>query len=273
MDLRSLRYFCAAAELGSITAAAEHCHVAQPSISNAVAQLEAEFALRLFSRSRRGVSLTPAGRDFHQQARQLLRNAEQVEARFKQRRRSPLQLGIHRELASRDSAWLVQLLSRSLPDHQLEVRSQPQQPPALWLTSARRVPAGYRFVSLLDQQYHLLAPRGWPLPQPLALEAALDYPWIDRLDCEQRAALLSRLPQLSEHCLLQVDTEDLAMSLVQHQQGVTVMALSDDTEGLPADIQAHSLQGLVPAELLGRQLGVALREDIDAGVAQALGLQ
>ena len=46
MDLRSLRYFCAAAELGSLTAAAEHCHVAQPSISNAVAQLEFEFTLR-----------------------------------------------------------------------------------------------------------------------------------------------------------------------------------------------------------------------------------
>ncbi|WVM87828.1 LysR family transcriptional regulator [Halopseudomonas pachastrellae] len=37
MDLRSLRYFCAAAEAGSLTAAAERCHVAQPSISNAVA--------------------------------------------------------------------------------------------------------------------------------------------------------------------------------------------------------------------------------------------
>ena len=72
MDLRSLRYFCAAAEAGSLTAAAERCHVAQPSISNAVAQLEQEFALRLFSRSKRGVTLTPEGEAFYQEAARLL---------------------------------------------------------------------------------------------------------------------------------------------------------------------------------------------------------
>ena len=72
MDLRSLRYFCAAAEAGSLTAAAERCHVAQPSISNAVAQLEQEFALRLFSRSKKGVTLTPEGEAFYQEAARLL---------------------------------------------------------------------------------------------------------------------------------------------------------------------------------------------------------
>tara|TARA_R110000868_G_scaffold6865_4_gene37990 strand:- start:5189 stop:6010 length:822 start_codon:yes stop_codon:yes gene_type:complete len=272
MDLRSLRYFCAAAELGSITAAAERCHVAQPSISHAIAQLEAEFELRLFSRSKKGVSLTPAGEEFFQQARQLLSNAGQMESRFKARKRTPLLVGIHRELASRDSAWLVQLLSRTLPGHQLEVRVQPAQTTDLWLTSARRSPAGYRFVSLLDQQYHLLTPKGWPLSLPLTLEAALAYPWIDRLDCEQRGALLRLLPQLGQHSQMQVDTEDLALSLVQHKQGVTVMALSDDTDTLPDDIQHYSLQGLAPQPLLQRQLGVAVAATIGEEVELALGL-
>ncbi|MDX5435152.1 MAG: LysR family transcriptional regulator, partial [Halomonas sp.] len=40
MDVRSLRYFIAAYEGGSISAAARRCHVAQPSISTALAQLE-----------------------------------------------------------------------------------------------------------------------------------------------------------------------------------------------------------------------------------------
>ena len=83
MDLRSLRYFCAAAEAGSLTAAAERCHVAQPSISNAVAQLEQEFTLRLFSRSKRGVTLTPEGEAFYQEAARLLGSAGEMEQRFK----------------------------------------------------------------------------------------------------------------------------------------------------------------------------------------------
>ena len=91
MDLRSLRYFCAAAEAGSLTAAAERCHVAQPSISNAVAQLEQEFALRLFSRSKKGVTLTPEGEAFYQEAARLLGNAGEMEQLFKrvQRQRLP----------------------------------------------------------------------------------------------------------------------------------------------------------------------------------------
>lgn len=61
MDLRGLRYFVAAAEQGSITAASERCHVAQPYIANAISQLEQEFGLRLFTRGKRGVALTPDG--------------------------------------------------------------------------------------------------------------------------------------------------------------------------------------------------------------------
>ena len=109
MDLRSLRYFCAAAEAGSLTAAAERCHVAQPSISNAVAQLEQEFALRLFSRSKRGVTLTPEGEAFYQEAARLLGSAGEMEQRFKRVERPTLSVGINASLASRDSGYLLQL--------------------------------------------------------------------------------------------------------------------------------------------------------------------
>ena len=61
MDLRSLRYFVSAVEKGSISAAAEFCHIAQPSISHAINQLESEFDFRLLVRSKKGVSLTQQG--------------------------------------------------------------------------------------------------------------------------------------------------------------------------------------------------------------------
>lgn len=271
MDLRSLRYFCAAAEAGSLTAAAERCHVAQPSISNAVAQLEQEFSLRLFSRSKKGVTLTPEGEAFYQEAARLLGNAGEMVQRFKRIERPTLSVGINASLASRDSGSLLQLTAGRLEDYRLQVRAQPAQAPDLWLLSERQVPEGYHFIALLEQEYRLLLPRGWSLSQPLALEQATHYPWIDRLDCELRSAFLERLPELADRASVQVDTEDLALSLVQHRQGATVMAVSDDIDLLAPTIDSHSLRGLVPEPLRHRQLGLACRVELKDSILTAFG--
>ncbi|MGH6934434.1 MAG: LysR substrate-binding domain-containing protein, partial [Dongiaceae bacterium] len=74
--LKHLRYFVAAADAASVTAAARAINVSQPSISAAIAHLEAVFGLQLFIRHHaQGLSLTPAGRQFLVEARALLAQA------------------------------------------------------------------------------------------------------------------------------------------------------------------------------------------------------
>ena len=74
--LKQLRYFAAAAELGSVTAAARAIRVSQPSISEAIAHLEDVFDLQLFVRHHaRGLALTPAGQRLLLEARSLLAHA------------------------------------------------------------------------------------------------------------------------------------------------------------------------------------------------------
>jgi DNA-binding transcriptional LysR family regulator len=78
--LRQLAYFVAAGETGSITQASGRVNISQPSISTAIAQLEAEFGVQLFVRHHaQGLSLTKAGERMLQAAKALLEQAEGLE--------------------------------------------------------------------------------------------------------------------------------------------------------------------------------------------------
>lgn len=80
LSLKTLRYFVAAAEAGSITAAAKQVHVSQPSLSEAITRLEAHLGVQLFLRRQaRGLALTVPGDRFLVQARNLLSHAEEIE--------------------------------------------------------------------------------------------------------------------------------------------------------------------------------------------------
>jgi len=76
MDLRRLRLFLAVVDRGGMTRAAEHEHVSQPSVSQAIRELEAELGALLFHRVGRQVKLTAAGEALVGPARQVLRDVE-----------------------------------------------------------------------------------------------------------------------------------------------------------------------------------------------------
>ncbi|MGZ4676665.1 MAG: LysR family transcriptional regulator, partial [Acidimicrobiia bacterium] len=80
MDMRKLELFVAVVDAGGFTAAAAAVHVAQPSISLAVRELERELRTPLLVRSRRGVELTAAGRALLGPARRALREVANAAA-------------------------------------------------------------------------------------------------------------------------------------------------------------------------------------------------
>jgi DNA-binding transcriptional LysR family regulator len=78
MELRQLQLFLAAAEEGSITAAAKRMHLTQPALSRQVKALEEELGVELFTRGAHSVNLTPAGSALLEEGRKLLERAERV---------------------------------------------------------------------------------------------------------------------------------------------------------------------------------------------------
>ncbi|MGC7099941.1 LysR family transcriptional regulator [Amycolatopsis lurida] len=80
LDLVRLRVLVAVAREGSVTAAADALHYAQPSVSHHLARLEAEAGLPLLQRAGRGVRLTEAGELLVRRAEEILGQVESVRA-------------------------------------------------------------------------------------------------------------------------------------------------------------------------------------------------
>lgn len=82
MTLQQLKYFVTAVECGNITAAAEKLYISQPSLSNAIHNLEKEMGVTAFSRSNKGVVLTHEGEELLSFSRNLLEQAEVMKEHF-----------------------------------------------------------------------------------------------------------------------------------------------------------------------------------------------
>lgn len=80
MELNHLRHFLAVAEELNFTRAAHMLHIAQPALSQSIRRLELSLGLDLFTRTRRKVELTPAGRAFLVETKATLAQVERAQS-------------------------------------------------------------------------------------------------------------------------------------------------------------------------------------------------
>ncbi len=83
MELRTLRYFLAVLQEGSITNASKRLHVTQPTLSRQLAELERELGRPLYTRSHTGISPTEHGAMLAKYAESIVSLAEKAEADVK----------------------------------------------------------------------------------------------------------------------------------------------------------------------------------------------
>ena len=83
MTLQQLKYVITVAETGTITEAANRLYVSQPSLTNAIHELEKEMNIVIFNRTNKGITLSKEGDDFLGYARQVLEQAAILEDKYK----------------------------------------------------------------------------------------------------------------------------------------------------------------------------------------------
>lgn len=90
MTLQQLKYIVTVAECGTISDAAKELFISQPSLTNAIKEIEEEMQLTIFHRTNKGIIVSNEGDEFLAYARQVLEQAHLLEEKFKHvKRQSP----------------------------------------------------------------------------------------------------------------------------------------------------------------------------------------
>jgi LysR family transcriptional regulator, nitrogen assimilation regulatory protein len=124
MQFRQLRYFVKIVEAGSFSRAATTIHVAQPALSQQIAELEERLGVKLLQRSARGVTPTAAGEVLFREASAILHQLDQLPGIVRSNSGEPegaVSLGLAYSLANTLIGPLVRRVQTSLPKVKLKL--------------------------------------------------------------------------------------------------------------------------------------------------------
>jgi len=117
MDLRLLNYFVAVYEERNATKAAARCYVSQPSLSNALRQLEDELGTKLFERGSKGMTSTDEADHLYPRARRLLDESRDLSAMFREERKGrTFVVGTFQDLSPSRMCAALEKLHLAYPD-------------------------------------------------------------------------------------------------------------------------------------------------------------
>ncbi|CAH1195366.1 hypothetical protein PAECIP111893_00680 [Paenibacillus plantiphilus] len=113
MTLQQLRYVIEVAARGSMNEAAKRLFISQPSLSNAIRELEEEIGVTIFERTNKGILLSKEGAEFLGYARQVIEQAELLESRYLNAKPSPQ----HFSVSTQHYAFAVNAFVKLVREH------------------------------------------------------------------------------------------------------------------------------------------------------------
>jgi DNA-binding transcriptional LysR family regulator len=254
VDARQLEYFLAVADHGSFNRAAASLHLAQPSLSQAIRNLERELGALLFHRIGRRIELTEAGRAMIGPARQVLRDLETTRATVesvKGLRTGRLEIVSMPSPAVQPLPEMVGAYLRRYPAMRVDVRAAPTA-----AAVAEQVRTGAAEIGLAGTATALHSPD------------VVVYPM-----ARQRFVLLAP-PDGPLRPGRAVTLDDLAgLSVIAAPQGTRARQLVDDLceSGVPVRIGVEAAHREAVLPLVVQGIGVALLTQAWADLARGAG--
>jgi len=256
MELRHLRYFVAVAQMRHFGRAAERLHMAQPPLSQAIRQLEADLGVELFARTTRQVNLTRAGEVFYDDAVRILQSVDDSTRRVKRfadGRLGVLRIGLTGAASYAQLPHIARIVKRELPGVALEIHTEMLTPAQeLALTESRldvgvlRPPTREEGITcraiareplvLVLPEHHRLADEPTVSVADLRPENFIMYPAASRSvvnDAVVRSCLAAGFYPHSEH---EVEETSTLLALVAAGLGVALV---------PESVRAVRLDGIV----------------------------
>ena len=166
-----LLYFVTVAREGQITRAARKLNIAQPALSQSIANLEAELGFELLTRHARGVTLTPPGEVFFEKAQAALAaavDAEDTARSLARAAKGELEIGFVAAAPAIHSPELFAELSRRHPEVEVSFKELPFPGPYIdeWLEGVdagiahmAQAPPGMQVETLREEPRAIVLPR------------------------------------------------------------------------------------------------------------------
>ena len=238
MEIYQLKHFLAVADTASFTKAALRTHITQPALSGSIARLEEELGVQLFTRSRKAVTLTPAGQRLMNEGTQIVRACEKIKADIKgSSAPQTLRLGVIRTFPTSKLVGLLTAFRTELPELQLEiaegsaleldVKLQDRKLDLLLTILGDEPSSGFSEVPLLEERYLLYVSGRSPLAQSKEVQLSVlsGQPFIVRSACETFAMTTSIMKErgISTRVVCRTNQDDRALELVRAEVGMALM--------------------------------------------------
>tara|TARA_R110002096_G_scaffold144754_2_gene301929 strand:+ start:58 stop:960 length:903 start_codon:yes stop_codon:yes gene_type:complete len=278
MELQQLRLFLAAAESESFTRGAKRAFVSQPALSASIAKLEGELGVKLFTRNKRNVVLTPAGRTLFKRATRIVEECNKARDELKHHdQQRMVRLGVINTLSIAHIARLIEPYRRENRRLRLQVFDATKEEMETLAESGRidialtllpdRPDSGRRFTHskpLFSESYMVAMAAHHHLSEApsLSLSDLENEPFVSRSHCEYRLMLQELMKSTGTRLNVSYVTnqDDRALSLVEQGVGIAIVPEHYDSP----HIVKRPLTELSATRSIGFQWGTSEnQEEID----------
>jgi len=243
MELHQLKIFVAVAEEKHLTRAAERVFSSQPAVSAQIKSLEEQLGLRLFDRTPKGMTLTPAGEQLLEQARSTLASAASLMSAAKSLQGSivgELEVGTNSDIVFLRLPQIIAALKQRHPHFKLslvqsmstdilrDVRKGLQDTGFFFGPNSL---GGLHCLTLAQVSTAVVAPAAWAEQiNQASIETLARMPWVyTKENCPfylLKETLFEHSKTRPEKALF-VDTEESIRTFIRAEQGISLLREDD----------------------------------------------